>query len=259
MTKNSIYASKLYITSSAIMKKRIHAAVNNPLNAELLVQLPDDLDEKYQTVDNLVEEYKKDTKDTKDNDKEVDRSTGEESVDDKINDKESEDRPRHASRPSAPTNNTTGDVPSEDGSSTKPEDIAKTDEAKPDKQESSEVEESTKITKFQKVEATSFPRACCPDMKQTCDTIKTMLNLNAASSGVERVFIKDNELSIVYNDDINLNNVMNEVIESLNASGYNYLAFNRLARSKNSIVFEINFVDTANVVKPVSTILTDSE
>lgn len=255
MTKTDIYASKLYITSSAVMKKKIHAAINNPLNAELLMQLPEDLDEEYQTVNNLVDESKQnpDKHDT------TERSTGKESVDDKIDYEDRGETSKHHPNPAVHNDTPDKEASTEEITDTSESSSSESAEAKPEKPESSEVEESTKIKKMQKVEATSFPRACCPDMKQTCDTIKTMLNLNAASSGVERVFIKDNELSIVYNDDINLNNVMNEVIESLNASGYNYLAFNRLARSKNSIVFEINFADTANVVKPVSTILTDSE
>lgn len=253
MTKNNIYASKLYITSSAVMKKKIHAAINNPLNAELLMQLPEDLDEEYQTVNNLVDESRQnsDKHDT------TERSTGEESVDDKIDYKDKHETPKHHPAPSAPSEAPNKEVSTEESSNNSESSSSESAEAKPEKPESSEVEESTKIKKMQKVEATSFPRACCPDMKQTCDTIKTMLNLNAASSGVERVFIKDNELSIVYNDDINLNNVMNEVIESLNASGYTYLAFNRLARSKNSIVFEISFADTANIVKPVDTLVAE--
>lgn len=253
MTKNNIYASKLYITSSAVMKKKIHAAINNPLNAELLMQLPEDLDEEYQTVDNLVDESKQHP----DKHDDTERSTGEESVDDKIDYEDKGEAPKHHPSPEAHSEAPAKEVSTEESSTNSESSSSESAEAKPEKPESSEVEESTKIKKMQKVEATSFPRACCPDMKQTCDTIKTMLNLNAASSGVERVFIKDNELSIVYNDDINLNNVMNEVIESLNASGYTYLAFNRLARSKNSIVFEISFADTANIVKPTDTLVAE--
>lgn len=75
--------------------------------------------------------------------------------------------------------------------------------------------------------------------------IKGLLNSNSDTSGVSRVSVKDDkELWIHYNDNVNLNDVMVNVIELVNQSGYSYLEFNRLARSENAVVFVIMYDDT---------------
>ena len=65
--------------------------------------------------------------------------------------------------------------------------------------------------------------------------------------------VKDSELWIYYKDDVNLNDKMIEVIEVLNSTGYTYLAFSRLARSNNAIVFDIN-LNTSEDIKSVKDI-----
>lgn len=243
----SIYASKLYITSSSDMKKRIHAAINDPLNAELATQLAKDLDPQYQTPDNLVTEDKQQAIKDKDSEPDNERNTGKESVNDITPESRHSDDIKlpHTSKVPAPGVNI--DVDKEDSTAPEAEQLKEsTEEPAP------AVEEATNISNIQKIVATSFPRDNRIDMKQTSETIKNLLNLNSSTQGVTRVFVKDGELSIVYNDDTNLNNVMNAVVEMLNSSGYTYLEFNRLARSKNSIVFELNFADTNNQLKPAS-------
>ena len=47
----AIYASKLYKTSTR--KNKIHAAIQNPVNAELVSQLAKYLDEEYQSPEYL--------------------------------------------------------------------------------------------------------------------------------------------------------------------------------------------------------------
>lgn len=84
--------------------------------------------------------------------------------------------------------------------------------------------------------------------------LKGALNLKDDTSGVSRVQVKQNELWIYYDDSINLNSVMNPVLDYLNAASYTYLEFNRLARSDNAIVFEISFIDTDNIVKPIGSV-----
>lgn len=82
--------------------------------------------------------------------------------------------------------------------------------------------------------------------------LKGTLNARSSTTGVNRVCVKNNEIWIHYNDDINLNNVMTAVIDTLNSANYHYLIFNRLARTDNAIVFTINGNDTDNVMEPIS-------
>lgn len=89
------------------------------------------------------------------------------------------------------------------------------------------------------------------DIQSLPEEIKGTLNARQDCFGVNRVMVKDNELWIYYNDDINLNNVMTNVIELFNSAGYTYLEFNRLARSANAIVFVTSMIDTDNSVKAV--------
>ena len=50
---------------------------------------------------------------------------------------------------------------------------------------------------------------------------------------------KKHELWIYYNDNTNLNNVMQSVIDVVNALALKLLSFSRLARSDNAMVFDI--------------------
>lgn len=86
-------------------------------------------------------------------------------------------------------------------------------------------------------EATQI-KACTLDVNQL-NVLKDSLNLAEGLAGVSRIMLKDTELWIYYNDDINLNNIMTDVIEYI-SQAYSYIEFNRLARSDNAIVFECN-------------------
>lgn len=88
-------------------------------------------------------------------------------------------------------------------------------------------------------------------LSQAVEEIKGTLNARADTAGVNRAMVKENELWIYYNDDINLNNVMGPVIELLNAANYYYLEFNRLARSDNAIVLQVSFMDTESKMDPI--------
>ena len=71
---------------------------------------------------------------------------------------------------------------------------------------------------------------------KSLDSIVGILNADATTAGVRRATYNNSELWIYYNDNINLNNVMEDVISRFNSVGYN-LEFNRLARTSNAIVF----------------------
>jgi hypothetical protein len=78
------------------------------------------------------------------------------------------------------------------------------------------------------------------DLVNVANEIKGFLNSKQDTTGVNRVQIKNDELWIYYNDDINLNNVMTNVINTLNAANYKYFEFNRLARTDNAMVFTVS-------------------
>lgn len=81
-------------------------------------------------------------------------------------------------------------------------------------------------------------------MPSVAEVLKGTLNSRQDTAGVIRATVKENELWLHYNDSMNLNTVMVPVIEFMNSAGYSYLNFNRLARSENAIVFEICVTDT---------------
>jgi len=83
------------------------------------------------------------------------------------------------------------------------------------------------------------------------ELVKNTLNTREDTAGVARAGFKGgDEFWIYFNDDTNLNDKMNSVIDVLNAASYNYLEFNRLARSDNAMVFEVTLLDTAGAVEP---------
>lgn len=222
---NAICASKLYRASTR--KDKILAAFQDPINTELVGQLAKALDEEYQTPEYLVKESDHEEPGVQ----EVGTAPSEPA------DSEPDNVPAPAPHHSSPS----GPPPSSDG----PSDESDIDTSEPsggDEPTSAEpdlIEESTSANG--KPVTASRARNMFRDMKQVSDQVKGMLNMNQTTSGVSRILCKENELWIYYNDDVNLNNVMAEVIELLNISGYPYLEFNRLARSDNAIVFQIQF------------------
>lgn len=235
---NSIFASKLYKASSR--KERIQAAIIAPTNLTLVKQLADSLDEEFQTPDNLGLE------DTSDDENAESFETAEDFIVDEdvdpdkdlmtVDDLRGPSSHRSPSSHSAPhKSSSTGSdsaEPSSESSSTK-SDTDKPDSAnsKPDAnlmpdspatEQPAETEASTKIMS-----------ATISDLS----ILKGTLNSRDDTSGVLRISEKDGEIWIYYNDDINLNNIMTNVIELLMESGYESFEFNRLARSDNAIVF----------------------
>jgi hypothetical protein len=87
------------------------------------------------------------------------------------------------------------------------------------------------------------------DASLETETMKGSLNAVEDTAGVTRIRVKDKELWIYYQDSVNLNSVMGPVIDSMNALGYTYLEFSRLARSDNAIVFDI--YDSTQPIQPL--------
>lgn len=238
----AIYSCKLYKAHKN--KEKIQAAIGDPANKGLVQQLRQYLDDEY-----IKPEY-------------VDPDLLDEPKDDeaKVDVKDSaEDNASPTSAPSSqrPASFTPSGGPS--GGPSKLERLADdleneetSDEVPPADDEANEppVAESTKVRKpaitssFNVQLSTSF-------ITDTCTEVKGLLNIRQDTCGVDRVQFKDDEVWIYYNDKINLNNVMSAVIDVLNASGYTYLDFNRLARTDNSIVFQMQ-ADMMAPKKPIS-------
>lgn len=233
-----IYASKLY--KSSPRKDKIRAAIVDPLNSELVGQLASALDDPYKRPDLVIKDYDEKPAEEIENDT-TSGPSSEEIVDD----------PARSSIPSGRGHSSpsSSDL-SESSEESLPEEGSDDSTAEPVEPSSSEPVQESSTAKGQLVLG-SKARSDFKDMRQIADQIKGMLNFKDSTSGVNRILTKENELWVYYNDDVNLNNVMADAIELLNASCYTYLEFNRLARSDNAIVFQIDFSDTASIVKQI--------
>ena len=236
MRLQRIYSSKIYLTSSR--KDRIHAAIQDPINVELVQQLSDYLDDEAKME---LEEAQSEIK-QKAEKSETDKSTEQSSP-------SSED----SSRPTLPTGNSSfsGSPLADFGA----DEFSDVDDAGADTDTSDEpadeiVESVTQEGK--PITATSLIWTTIEDIVSDCDTIKGTLNAREDTNGVTRLEVKEHELWIYFNDDTNLNDKMVEVISVLNSTGYTYLKFNRLARSNNAIVFDVNLnIEPIKTVKEV--------
>lgn len=219
----AIFASKLYKASPR--KDKIKAALNNPVNAELVGQLAEYLDEEYRPKSELDISDMPDADNPKSTDSENPQSSrlsgggsyggGHPSSDGMVFEDVGE----------GIEDDLESDVPSEDLESTEVSDgeIGIADDM-PDE----DVETSTDI----EVEDELF----------TCDDvvgIRNLLENGQETLGVDRILARDDEVWLYYEDSINLNKVMSAVIEKVESSDWSNLEFNRLARSSNAIVFQI--------------------
>lgn len=229
-----IYASKLYKASKR--KSAIVAAANDPVNTELVTQLADALSPVYKKEEYLVD---KEAEAEKAKAREAREAKESMKPDASANDStsRSEHSPSHLSESFRKAAKHEAEAQ---------ESIEPATEDPKEPKEPAEVENST-LAAGTPVTAT---RSLTIDMKQIVDQIKNLLNLQDTTTGVNRILVKDSELWVYYNDNINLNNVMASAIEALNAAGYTYLEFNRLARSDNAMVFQILFKDTDAETKP---------
>lgn len=217
----AIYASKLYKTSTR--KNKIHAAIQNPVNAELVSQLAKYLDEEYQTPEYLDGTQREAGQSEASMPSELDPGAGDDfSPSDNLVHVPSGGGGGLPPAPENPDMDPFSDAG--EGGEDLGDDSGSEPESAADELPDEPIEESTKVMGCTNIDSSA---------------IKGALNAQHDTAGVNRILTKENELWVYYNDDINLNNVMTQVIEYLNASGYTYLEFNRLARSDNAIVFQI--------------------
>lgn len=254
----AIFASKLY--KHSMRKDKIASALSNPINMELVQQIEDYLDEDATNdvdthKDGVAEVGKSDIK-VDDSDTEItpseshlDHSSRKSSS---IVDKDSVDVDTDNTKSSENTdveNTTMSDVDEKLGISERDETSVFHTPKKPDSDEKDSVEESTSINSATVLYQPAVESSCCNQIRVDAAEIKGTLNIREDTKGVSRIFVKDNELWIYYQDKVNLNSVMEPVIEVLNSVGFTNLEFNRLARTDNAIVFEISCV--YDQVKPI--------
>jgi len=243
--KSAIMASKIFMSIDSDRRKKILAALADPINVELVEQLDEYLDDEYKQMNDSSAETEPvaevDTEDTTETTEDTSAA------------------PRGSSSPSAPRPSlfekhkdelTEGDEDWDPDSTSGTNDSADTDT----EEDTTTVENSTKVAKTKVMADTTTlnPMAIVHNtINNIAFEIKGLLNAKADTAGVVRVNVKNDEVWVYYNDDTNLNNVMTPAIESLNAASYAYLIFNRLARTDNAIVFTISINDTDAVMKPV--------
>lgn len=225
----NIYASKIYKGLSKDRQQHIRAAIDNPLNVELVTQLKSYLDEEYQEIAEPV--------------KEVPVEIPEEVTDDNVENEESSDAVSKPSAPSFTPHKSFGDrvADTEEELGDLPDNTLEEMPEELPEESADEINESVNVNKT----------TITASIKDNVHEIKDTLNLSEDTAGVARVNYKDREVWVYYQDSVNLNNVMYETIERLNASGFVNLKFSRLARTDNAIVFDIDYIDTEDVIKPI--------
>lgn len=226
MRLQRIYSSKLYVTSTR--KDRIHAAIQDPINAELVQQLADYLDEDSKVLLEQAEQKQDQETETSDSANSVAPAD--------TPDTSTSGMPNHSG---GGASSFTGDILKDFGEDESSDvDSTPEDTGDSDAPVATEVEESTKV-EGKPITATTVLWTTMDDVISDFETIKGTLNVKEDTNGVTRLNVADSELWIYFHDDVNLNDKMVEVINTLNAAGYTYLKFNRLARSNNAIVFDI--------------------
>lgn len=247
----AIFACKLYKSSKR--KDKIKAALQNPINAELVEQLDEYLGEEYRPVTKIDGDVMKAVPKT---DKKPGSSTTRQT-------KSSGHRPSGgglgglSSALSGLNDDTTisekyGDELDADGNAAFD---ATQGTSSSDDNSDTTANSATQVNKSAIVADTIVTKPLVEtqvSLNGLAGELKGTLNARSSTTGVNRVAVKNNEIWIYYNDDINLNNVMTAVIDTLNSANYHYLIFNRLARTDNAIVFTINGNDTDNMMEPIS-------
>lgn len=112
-------------------------------------------------------------------------------------------------------------------------------------EEEQEVEESSNLTNTSSIQASTY--VTVDQVSEAANLITGMLNLVDETKGATHAAVKggsDNELWIYYDSEVNLSSILEAVIKQINDQGYYFLEFHRVARDVNAIVFTINWLST---------------
>lgn len=211
-------------------KAKILAAMMDPLNMELKQQISD-----YVVLpgeeDDDAESGKVHKKDPKDG-KKVSDNDAEKDPEDK-----GEKRPEPASFEDGKSDD--GEE-GPDGDNDKKDEKGKKDG---DSEDEKEVDSSSKPTQS----AVMASSVTVDEVATAVNEIPGMLNLRDGTKGVTHAVLKggsDNEVWVYFDSDTDINKVLEAVNSAVTASGYYFLAFNRVSRDDNAIVYSINWVSS---------------
>ena len=226
MRLQRIYSSKIYVTSTR--KDKIHAAMQDPINAELVQQIEDYLDDDAKQELAVAEAQNNPNAPT---DQATPSGDGDFGAAPSMGGGSSGSAPSHSSL--------SGDIFQDFGDDELTDVEPMGDEDMPaDEAEAPEVVES--VTKEgEAITSTTIIPETVIDLTSEVQIIKGTLNAMEPTAGVSRIELKPEELWIYYEDKVNIGDIMVDVIETLNGANYTYLSFSRLARSNNAIVFDI--------------------
>lgn len=244
MGLDRIYASKMYLTSTR--KDRIHAAIQDPLNIELVQQVSSylDSDSKAKLQEAVAEKEA------------AEAQVAQESADAEANVFDQADAAASGGSSGGSTfhGGSSGsssvfddfDAAGEGGADDLGSDMSDGDFDAPDIDVDGvptpeadvdvDIEESTEVIADDGIEITSSEEEEAPAIQS--GIIKKLLNEQDDTKGVVRVDPTDDEVWIYYEDKVNLNDVMDNVI-TLIKNTYAALKFSRLARTDNAVVFDI--------------------
>jgi hypothetical protein len=236
-------ASKMFKASPR--QREILAAMEKPENLELVQQLDEYLDEEFVVMKNQAEQQSKQNLLNQG----MDNPNG---IDGPMDDTSSPSVP-HGSPARFSPNESLMDKHGDELADEESEfDIPIEDEPDTSSDEPVASTKATKEAKSIKADTIVNPFVdLYASLNGIANEIKGTLNVRQDTTGVNRVQIKNDELWIYYNDDINLNNVMANVIGVLNSANYKYFEFNRLARTDNAIVFTVS-LENSDMVTGVS-------
>lgn len=222
----AIYSSKMFLASKN--KDKIRSAIADPMNGELVQQLRNYLDDDF-LKESAEYHAEKEMKEESTEVPQVDEGSSTSERSDSFG--ESPSRPSGGSTPRHSLANDMSDlgdmgVPDENDSFGDFDTDTETSDTDSTSDES--VEESVTVKK----KGVSANKNIMPDLM-------AILNSSEVTNGVRRVnATQDSELWIYYNDDVNLNHVMESVISSVNTCCPN-VQFSRLARTYNAVVFSV--------------------
>ena len=238
-----IFASKLFRCSTR--QDKIRAAMSNPINAPLIEQLKSYLDDEYKEIS----EPDKDITLTPSSD---------DSVDDNLGDTDS----KNDVSPNTSSNNTTTPKtsphsPSINGPSMS--DIIVDNPSLSDNDNDVDEPETDSIEPNSGInidKSNIISNHACNIV--SVDEVVGLLNSDNSTCGIARGKLIDKELWLYYNDSVNLNNIMSNVINRLDASNHTQLSFNRLARSDNAMVFDVICQPVVDITKSVEDIIDET-
>lgn len=209
-----IYGCKMFRSSSR--KNHIKANIANPINVELVQQIQDLTDDSEDTVEKVnPSENKSERKILKGPSSSP--SGGSYSTSLSHSSEPSED---DIFIPDETDNNSNKDENFDDSDS-----LDTSDESVDEDTSDENVESSEAITAVVEDEL---------DINQ----LKSILNESSSLTyGVSRISERNNEVWVYYNDDVNLNPMLSDIIYTVESSKFKNLEFNRIARSDNAVVF----------------------